>query len=248
MRPYYGDDMPLPPPYPLGQQQYYNGGAPRRVVYLQPPHPAPYRGPRTSSRELFDLALAVIVLTVVFGMPAGGVTTLVGVPLWRIGMLFGSAFVAVMLSIFPHELAHKFVAQRYGCWAEFRRSDYFMGISILFALIGGFGIAGAGAVMIAGPVTKESNGKISAAGPATNALMGALLFPLAWFTGSIPLLQTVLALTVWVNVGLGIFNMLPVWILDGKKIWNWNAGVYIGLFALLVVFGAWVYLSGILYL
>jgi Zn-dependent protease len=247
MSPYYDDGGPMPPPYPPGYGQYY-GGPPRRVVYLQPPAPRPYKGPRTSSRELFDLALAVIVLTVVFGMPAGGITTLVGVPLWLIGLLFGSAFVAVMLSIFPHELAHKFMAQRYGCWAEFRRSDYFLVISLLLALFGGFGIAGAGAVMIAGPITKESNGKISAVGPATNALMGALLFPVAVFSGSWPLVQLVAAQIVWVNVVLGIFNMLPVWILDGKKIWNWNPGVYIGLFALLVVFGAWVYLSGILYI
>jgi Zn-dependent protease len=235
-----GEDIFYPRTYPA-QNRY---APPPRVLYLQPP---PYTGPRTSAREILDLCIAVAVLTVVFGMPVGGVTTLLGQPLLRIEVLFGTAFVAVMLSIFPHELAHKFMAQRYGCWAEFRRSDYFIGISLLFSLLGGFGIAGAGAVVIAGPTTKESYGKISAVGPATNALMGALLFPVAMFAAPGSLVRFLAAWIVWVNVGLGVFNMLPVWILDVKKIWNWNKGAYIGLFALLVVFGAGVYLSGILY-
>lgn len=234
------DDILYPRGYPA-QDRY---APPPRLMYLQPPQ---YTGPRTSAREILDLSIAVAVLTVVFGMPVGGVMALLGEPLWRIEVLFGTALVAVMLSIFPHELAHKFMAQRYGCWAEFRRSDYFIGISLLFSLFGGFGIAGAGAVMIAGPVTTESNGKISAVGPATNALMGALMLPVAMFAAPGSLLRLIAAWTVWVNVGLGIFNMLPVWILDGKKIWNWNAAAYIGLFALLIAFGAGVYLSGILY-
>ena len=234
------EDIFHPRAYPA-QNRY---APPPRVLYLQPPR---YTGPKTSAREILDLGIAVAVLTVVFGMPYGGVMTLLGEPLGRIEVLFGTALVAVMLSIFPHELAHKFMAQRYGCWAEFRRSDYFIGISLLFSLFNGFGIAGAGAVMIAGPVTTESNGKISAVGPATNALMGALLFPVAILAAPHTPLRSLAALIVWVNVGLGIFNMLPVWILDGKKIWNWNVAAYIGLFALLVVLGAGVYMSGILF-
>ena len=235
-----GDDDrdPYPSPYP---GRYGNAPLPR-LAYLEPPV---YRGPRTSSREILDLTIAVAVLTIVFGMPAGGALTLAGAPLWLIGALFGFAFVAVMLSIFPHELAHKFLAQKYGCWAEFRRNDTFLMLSLFLSLFGGFGIAAPGAVMIAGPVTTETNGKISAVGPGTNCLMGALLFPVAMFGGGFPLVQYLAIQIIWVNVILGIFNMIPFWIFDGAKIWKWNAGAYIGLLALLVSLGAGVYISGI---
>jgi Zn-dependent protease len=216
---------------------------PPRVGFYPPPG---YRAPRTSRQEMIDLSIAVAVLTIVFGMPYGGVMTLLGAPLWLIGALFGFSFVAVMLSIFPHELAHKFVAQRYGYWAEFRRNDQFLVISLLLSLFGGFGIAAPGAVMIAGPVTTESNGKISAVGPGTNCLMGALIFPVALFGGNYPLVQYLAAQIVWVNVILGIFNMMPFWIFDGAKVWKWNAGVYICLLALLIVLGVGVYFSDFL--
>jgi Zn-dependent protease len=185
-------------------------------------------------------------MTIVFGMP-GGVLYTIGLPPWYLAVLFGIAFVAVMLSIFPHELAHKFVAQRYGYWSEFRRYDMGLILGLVLSLSGFPVIAAPGAVMIAGPVTTETNGKISAVGPGTNALMGALLFPVALLAPSTSILSYLAAEIVWVNVALGVFNMIPFGIFDGSKIWKWSAAAYLGLLAVLIALGVSVYYSGILF-
>lgn len=224
-------------------QDRYGNYPPQRVLYLPPPG---YRAPRTSRQEMMDLSIAVVVLTIVFGMP-GGVLYTASLPPLYLAVLFGIAFVAVMLSIFPHELAHKFVAQRYGYWAEFRRYDMGLILGLVLSLSGFPVIAAPGAVMIAGPVTTETNGKISAVGPGTNALMGALLFPVAFLAPSTSLVSYLAAEIVWVNVALGVFNMIPFGIFDGSKIWKWSAGAYICLLAVLIALGAAVFLSGILF-
>lgn len=248
MRPYYDDDRPLPPPYAPGYGQYYGGGAPRRVVYLPPPAPRPYHGPRTSSREIFDLTLAVAVLTLIFGMPYGGVAVLMRLPAVDIAFLFGTALLAVVFAILSHELMHKYVAQKYGCWAEFRRSDMWLVMGVLLSLSGFAFIAAPGAVMIAGPVTRESNGKISAAGPGTNAVVAMLFFPLAIFTGGpTNILGAVFSQIVVVSTMLGIFNMLPIMPFDGSKVWKWNAGAYLGLLGLLVAIAIGAYFKGIFF-
>jgi Zn-dependent protease len=218
---------------------------PPRVAFYPPPG---YRMPRTSRQEILDLSIAVAVLTIVFAMVGtGGAWALMGAPLWLIGGLFGLAFVAVMLSIFPHELAHKFVAQRYGYWAEFRRNDQFLMISLLLSLFAGFGIAAPGAVMIAGPVTTESNGKISAVGPGTNGLMAAIFLPITMFSGHIWWVQYLAAEIAWVNIVLGIFNLIPFGIFDGAKVWKWSAGAYLAILALLIALGVLVFRTGIIF-
>ena len=229
--------------YPRGYTYRVEYQGPRGFEHLQSPG---YRMPRTSRQEMMDLAIAVTVLTIIFGMPGGILYTMAFPPLY-LAIMFGIAFVAVMLSIFPHELAHKFVAQRYGYWAEFRRYDMGLILGLVLSLSGFPVIAAPGAVMIAGPVTTETNGKISAVGPGTNALMGALLFPVAFLAPPSSLVGYLAAMIVWVNVLLGAFNMIPFGIFDGAKIWRWNAGAYLGLLAVLLSMGAAVFLSGILY-
>jgi len=244
-----GDDEDDRQPYTTAPPRAYSYNVdydvPRGLEHLQPPG---YRAPRTSRQEILDLSIAVAVLTIVFALaPTGGAWALIGAPLWLIVGLLGLAFVAVMLSIFPHELAHKFLAQRYGYWAEFRRNDQFLMISLFLSIFAGFGIAAPGAVMIAGPVTTESNGKISAVGPGTNGLMAAIFLPITIFSGQIWWVQYLAAEIAWVNIVLGIFNLIPFGIFDGAKVWKWSAGAYLGLLALLIALGVLVFRTGIIF-
>jgi Zn-dependent protease len=214
-----------------GQTYGYYPVTPQRAVSVQPP---PYSGPRTSRTEIVDLTLAIIVLTIIFGLPSGGLAYLAGASSTLLVFLFGSSFIAVMFSIFSHELSHKFIAQRFGCWAEFRKSTIWLGLGLVSALAGFFFIAAPGAVMIAGPVTRESNGKISAAGPLSNAIMGFVFLPLAILTTGNLLLNYVLVRIVTVNGLLGLFNMIPFYPLDGSKVWKWSGGAFAGLVLLLL--------------
>src|SRR5207244_13392669 len=82
----------------------------------------------------------------------------------RLTLWFSSALVAVASGVGLHEISHKIVAQRYGHWAEFRYSLRGLAMSFVFAFLG-FLIGAPGATMVSGNVTRDQNGRISAAGP-----------------------------------------------------------------------------------
>ncbi len=212
---YRGDEPQL-----FGPEAY--GGRP--VVYIQP---GP--GPVTSNQELLDLTIAVLVLALIFSSYEIRLAIFGDLAIGLAIIVYILALAAVMLGVFTHELAHKFVARSYGYWAEFRRSNTWLAIGLFMAFIGFGFIAAPGAVMIRGNVTTENNGKISAAGPGTNALIGWACLPLAILLGDVSLIGYLATTAVIVSAFLGIFNMLPIYPFDGSKVWRWNKAVYLGM-------------------
>jgi Zn-dependent protease len=144
------------------------------------------------------------------------------------------AIIAVILCIITHEMAHKFTARGYGCWAEFRRNDFGLAIGIFTALVGFGFIVLPGATYHKGYLTDAQNGKVSAAGPFTNAVIGYLFLPLALLLGNVPIVGYILVYVVIVSALLGVFNMLPFGPLDGRKVWHWNPGIYLLLMVALI--------------
>ena len=211
-------------PQIFGPQAY--GGRP--VVYVQP---GP--GPLTSNQEILDLTIAVLALALIFSMYQVKAAIFLGLGPFIAKLFFLLALVAVMLGVFTHELAHKFVARSFGYWAEFRRSDTWLAIGLFMSIVGFGFIAAPGAVMIRGNVTTEDNGKISAAGPGTNAIVGFAFLPVAIILGQSSLIGYVATTAVFVSAFLGLFNMLPIFPFDGSKVWRWSAPVYIGMVAVL---------------
>jgi Zn-dependent protease len=141
-----------------------------------------------------------------------------------------SAFV-VLAGFLLHELGHKFVAQRYGAWAEFRMYPLGLVMAVLMSFLG-FLFAAPGAVYIAGRVTKKQNGLISLAGPIVNLAIGGI-FLAAWLVFPIGGTATgyVIQLIAVMSLFLGGFNLIPIPPLDGYKIATWNIPVYIGVVA-----------------
>ena len=66
-----------------------------------------------------------------------------------------------------HELGHKFLAQKYGCWAEFRANNFMLMMALIFSFFG-FIFAAPGGVFIKGHITKRKNAYISMIGPIIN--------------------------------------------------------------------------------
>jgi Zn-dependent protease len=137
-----------------------------------------------------------------------------------------------------HELAHKFMAQRYGYWAEYRANRSGLLIIIVMSFMG-FLLAAPGAVMIQ-KVTNQyhpaaySYGEdqrralkeqlwISLAGPMTNIIL-AVLFLVLLDSGTI--ISRVLAnaayFAFFINLYLAAFNLIPFGPLDGRKIFEVN--------------------------
>ena len=115
-------------------------------------------------------------------------------------------------------------------------------LMLVLAFFAGWVFAAPGAVFILGQVGIVRNGRISVAGPITNLILAVLFLPLLlWSTGW---LQLIGQYGFSVNTWLALFNMIPVWNLDGKKVLTWNAGVYAAVVAValgFMVLNIWVF-------
>ncbi len=122
-----------------------------------------------------------------------------------------------------HELMHKYVAQKYHCWAEFRANDLMLGLMLLFSFMG-FIFAAPGGVYITNHITTRKNGIISLAGPLTNIVLGVAFAALTFILPSE--LKPLGTYGMFINFWLGFFNLLPFPGIDGSKVLAWNKAVY----------------------
>ena len=198
-------------------------------------------GISTSRTEIVDILKAWLALSLAFTFIYAGASVLGG-DIQRIFsmdtlVIFVISMFTAGLGFLLHELAHKFVAQHYGCAAEFRAWDQLLYLAVGLAVFIGFIFAAPGAVMISGMITKKENGIISAAGPATNYVLAMIFFVLLYL---LPQWKNVLATGFSINIWLGMFNLIPFGPLDGKKVFYWNKIVWsgmlgIGLFAYFIL-------------
>ena len=140
------------------------------------------------------------------------------------------AFTAVMTGFLLHELAHKWMAQQYGCWAEYRGNKNGLYFALMMSVFG-FLLAAPGAVMVSGNITNRQHGIIAAVGPLTNIAIAIVAFPFYIFTANIDIwiVGELARFLIIINIILAGFNMIPVQPLDGSKIIVWNKAAYFGI-------------------
>ncbi len=180
--------------------------------------------------ERRDLLIAWLALSLAFtlAMVWGSQFYLQIIVLYFIISLF-TAGIAFLL----HEMAHKFTAMKYGYWAEFQMSSMMLVVAVAMAAIAGIVFAAPGATVIYSngrEISKEENGVISLAGPLSNLILlipfaGILLISMQ--SPEIGLLGIFGIIGIKINAMIAAFNLLPIGPLDGKKILNWNAGIFI---------------------
>jgi len=173
----------------------------------------------TSEIELKDLLKAWIAVSAAFAIALTG-------PVFSSGLYtkFVIASLTVGVGFLLHEMGHKIMAQKYGCFAEFRSFDSMLILAIAMSFFG-FIFAAPGAVMISGRVNAEKSGKISAAGPVVNLAL-ASLFLAALFIQMPKFFHDIASYGFLINTWLALFNMLPFWLFDGRKIIKWNKIAY----------------------
>jgi Zn-dependent protease len=156
---------------------------------------------------------------------------------YKFGIAVAFSAITAGIGFLGHELMHKYVAQKYHCWAEFRANDFMLGLMLLFSFMG-FIFAAPGGVYIANQVTTKKNGIISLAGPLTNIVFGVLFAALAFVLP--PGLKPLSSYGMFINFWLGFFNLLPLPGIDGSKVWAWNKAVYVVVFvaSIVLAFGA----------
>jgi Zn-dependent protease len=222
-------------------------GPPYAYRYTWTPAQPPAGRITTSARELWQIGVAAVVLTLDFVLILYGggyvynnrLNLLAGLPLW----LLATAAATALTAFVCHELAHKISAQRHGYWAEFRWAPLWLLFSLFSSYLLGFLFAAPGATVVGGMGDPRDWARTSLAGPATNMGFAAVFFGGAaalWYLGN-PYFVAVLVVAYF-NAFFGAFNLLPLGPLDGAKVFAWNRGIWLSAFVVAAAEAAVCYL------
>ncbi|MBI3413176.1 MAG: site-2 protease family protein [Candidatus Aenigmarchaeota archaeon] len=187
---------------------------------------------RLHKDEIKDMLLASAALIFIFSYPEF---------LSQPSLLFASAM-AIASGFVLHELAHRFVANKFGVTARFAMWKEGLAIALILAIAtnGSFVFAAPGAVMINSvrfslrglvALGKKEYGIISAAGPVTNLFLAAAFALLHSSTA-----DNLFLYAAHVNVSLALFNMIPIPPLDGSKVISWSLAVWAVIIAAIALF------------
>ncbi|MEK6932389.1 MAG: hypothetical protein AABW56_01185 [Nanoarchaeota archaeon] len=185
----------------------------------------------TSKREIVDILKAWVVISVAFAV-------IISNRSFTDKFLFNLFLSAVTVGVgfLLHELSHKVVAQKYGAIAEFRSFDIMLVLALAMSFFLGAIFAAPGAVMIAGGnINIQRYGKISAVGPLMNLFL-AIIFLIIKYLDINANINLIGEYGFFINSWLALFNMIPIWEFDGRKIFQWSKGVWIAIVAVAVVF------------
>jgi Zn-dependent protease len=193
---------------------------------------------RISRREEADLFLAWMAISLSFAIikiaPNGILGPIKSVDPLIALMYFGISLLTVGVGFILHEMAHKFIAIRYGYWAEFRKDNSMLLVAIALASLVGFVFAAPGATVIYSNsasrqgLSRKENGVISASGPVVNLLLCLPFGVLAFLgsPGSGSLVSQIGIFGVQINAMIAAFNLLPISILDGRKVMAWSIPLF----------------------
>lgn len=142
-----------------------------------------------------------------------------------------AAFLISLFGFVLHELGHKFTAQHFGHWSEFRANWLFLGLALVLAwLPPHLPIAAPGATWHTAQGKKEQ-GKISAMGPLVNYAVAFIAVPFTFGRGD-DVVRELAEVVVAFSTILALFNLIPLGPLDGRKILAWNPIIWIVMVAL----------------
>jgi Zn-dependent protease len=149
-------------------------------------------------------------------------------------VIFASGFIL-------HELAHKYVAQRYGLWAEFRVNT--MGVLLTaISIVSPLKFIAPGAVVISGFADKDRMGWTAIAGPIVNIVITIILLATLPVLSGHPLIASAVLTGAAINAFLALFNMIPFAIFDGRKVYVWNRRYWAIVFIVALVLTAYTYI------
>ncbi len=81
-------------------------------------------------------------------------------------------------------------------------------------------------------------GKVAAWGPLTNLTMAFIMLPVLMTSYGY-----MISVAFYLNAFIALFNLVPLGVLDGKKIMEWNRGLWALMFILAIAFFALGYFS-----
>jgi len=190
-----------------------------------------------TGKELYDFLIAFFIVFFVgvsFAIPPSNVP------------IYLAAIVGVILATIymMHELAHKFTAKYYNYNAYYILIPQTALLTFLFALTP-FKMVFPGTVLMEHPSQKRVIGITAFAGPLSNLVLSSFLIPLIFYIYD-PFLKFIVFTAIQISSMIALMNLIPITILDGKKIIKWNKLAWTILFITAIVHVILVY-SGLLY-
>lgn len=175
-------------------------------------------------KEKRDLIYAGVMISLAFAiLLSGGIFGFLTLAFYKVFII---AFFTAGIGFLFHELMHKYVAQSFGFFAEFRAYYKMLWVAILLSFFG-FIFAAPGAVYIKGRISHTQNGKISLAGPLTNLILAFLFLILLLILDLDGISGSFLKFGLEINSLLATFNMIPFMPFDGFKVIKWNKIIYL---------------------
>lgn len=182
--------------------------------------------------ELQEIVVSVLAISFAFTVMRMG-TGITGVGSAEFVILFPITLLTVGLGFVLHELAHRYVARSYGAYAIYKAWPTGLLFMLALAVMNtGFLFAAPGAVYIYSQyISRKQNGIISVAGPLTNVALGLvfafLVFLIPYSDDAvIQLARMAFAVGFQVNIFLALFNLIPIFPLDGSKVFAWDKGIW----------------------
>ena len=194
--------------------------------------PARTRSIRFSRVEINHLILGTALVT------AAGISFLIGNSFTVLGLVVATVLFA--MGFILHELAHKYVAQAYGLWAEFRVNT--MGVLLTaVSIVSPLKFIAPGAVVISGMADNDRMGRTAIAGPIVNIVIAMALLVTLPALGR-TMIGPAILVGAAINSFLALFNLIPFAIFDGRKIFVWNRRYWAVAFVVAVALTAYTYL------
>ena len=180
------------------------------------------KGLKFGQEEIIQIIMAIVVLTIAFSFALAPYP-----PLSHLNAVLSNiplAFFAIFTAFFCHEIAHKYMGQKYGYWSEFRMYRQGLFLALFLGIFMGFIFAAPGAVQIRGMPSREEIGKIALAGPLTNIILSAIFISI-WLV-STGFIAQIAFFIGYINAFLALFNLIPFGFFDGAKIFSWRKEIW----------------------
>ncbi|MEK6857025.1 MAG: site-2 protease family protein, partial [Nanoarchaeota archaeon] len=133
-----------------------------------------------SKTEIKDLAKAWLVISLAFAIVIAGFNS-------KLILIFPIMLLTVGVGFLLHELAHKYVAQKFGYKAEFRAFNQMLIFSLITSFFG-FVFAAPGGVFHGRIASKQKEGLIAIAGPLVNVVLSLIFLSLYFIFPSLKFL------------------------------------------------------------
>ena len=185
--------------------------------------------------EAFEIAVSILAIALALTFATSGLN----VEPARFMFLMSTYILTMGSGFVLHELAHKYYGIKYGAKARFKAWPLGLALALGLAIIPqifGFRLplfVAPGAVYIYAMrhISIRENGIISIAGPVMNWVLAFLFFALAFLFYQNDIIAGVAYRGAWINMGLAMFNLLPIFPLDGSKVIAWDWRIWLAAFA-----------------